>query len=285
MTNILEAVCNIIENPITLLRSHYSGRNRMNNMGEALERYTKDAFAGTLNVTDELIRDSKYYEIFSWLGNQNNPPDAMIRGGDAIEIKKTQSANSNLALNSSYPKSTIRSSSTLITPSFRICEGIDPCWEERDIIYCVGHTSDEELKSIWMVYGSIYAADHSVYERIKTTISSGINGIPDVEFAETNELGGVKKVDPLGITNLRIRGMWHIHNPRKVFSYLHKPAKSKFELICVIPKSKYDTFDQLSKDKINQIDLAGFSLTEVEVKDPNNPASRIPCVLIKHIIE
>jgi hypothetical protein len=286
MTNILEAICNIVENPITSLRSHYSGRNRMNNMGEALERYTKDAFANTLNVTNELERDSRYIELFSWLGNQNNPPDAMIKGGDAIEIKKTQSANSNLALNSSYPKSTIRSSSTLITPSFRICEGIDPCWQERDIIYVVGNTSDEELKSIWFVYGTIYAADHNVYERIKTTISTGINSIPDVEFAETNELGGVKKVDPLGITNLRIRGMWHIHNPRKVFSYLHTPTRAKFELICLIPKTKFDSFDQISKDKVSRINKEGFSMEEVGVKNPNNPAAqKIPCILIKYIIE
>lgn len=37
MTNILEAIINIVENPIISIRNHYSGRNRMNNVGEALE--------------------------------------------------------------------------------------------------------------------------------------------------------------------------------------------------------------------------------------------------------
>ena len=57
-------------------------------MGEALEEYVKDIFAGTVNETDENIRNQKLSEIFSYLGNQNNPPDSMLRGGDAIEVRK-----------------------------------------------------------------------------------------------------------------------------------------------------------------------------------------------------
>ena len=34
-------------------------------------------------------------------------------------------------------------------------------------------------------------------------------------FAETKELGRVNQVDPLGITNLRIRGMWQIETQEK----------------------------------------------------------------------
>ncbi|MDE4957565.1 NgoPII family restriction endonuclease, partial [Francisella tularensis subsp. holarctica] len=39
----------------------------------------------------------------------------MIKGGDAIEVIKTQSSNSRLALNISYPKADLRSSSQMIT--------------------------------------------------------------------------------------------------------------------------------------------------------------------------
>ncbi|MBL0721141.1 MAG: NgoPII family restriction endonuclease [Sulfurovum sp.] len=42
--------------------------------------------------------------------------------------------------------------------------------------------------------------------QIKDTISNGITSIPNVEFTATNELGKVKKIDPLGMTDLRIRG-------------------------------------------------------------------------------
>ncbi|MDE4959452.1 NgoPII family restriction endonuclease, partial [Francisella tularensis subsp. holarctica] len=46
----------------------------------------------------------------------------MIKGGDALEVKKTQSANSILALNSSYPKADLRSSSQMNTNESRACD-------------------------------------------------------------------------------------------------------------------------------------------------------------------
>ena len=187
MTNILEAIINIATNPILNIKSHYSGRNRANNIGEALETFVKDAFANTIQASDELTRMAKYNEVFSWLGNQNHPPDIMIRNGDAIEVKKTQSVNSDLALNSSYPKSNIQSNSNMITQDCKNCEE----WIEKDLIYCVGHTDDEIVNSLWMVYGNIYAAKHETYQIIKKKITDGINEIPNVELAITNELGRV----------------------------------------------------------------------------------------------
>ena len=46
----------------------------------------------------------------------------MIKGGDAIEVKKTESANTSLALNSSYPKSHLTSANPMITNECRTCE-------------------------------------------------------------------------------------------------------------------------------------------------------------------
>ncbi len=281
MTNILEAICNIVQNPIFEIKSFYTGRNRANSVGDALENYIKDAFANSFYINEEKERMKLFSENFSWLGSQNNPPDIIIKGGDAIEVKKTQSANSDLALNSSYPKSTIHSSSPMITQSCKNCEE----WIEKDLIYCVEHTTDTTLKSLWLVYGTIYAANHEIYQRIKNTISTGIDTIPNVEFAETKELGRVNRVDALGITNLRIRGMWQIQNPRKVFSYLHTPNTNKeFELICVIPIEKYNSFEESSKTKIESINKAEFSIQDEKVKDPNNPANLIDCKLIKYIV-
>jgi hypothetical protein len=280
MTNILEAIFNIVNYQNFNIKTIHSGRNRMNSMGTALESYVIDAFANTFTVNDELKRQQIHNQKFSWLGNQNNPPDAMIRNGDAIEVKKTQSPNAGLALNSSYPKSTIRSKSTLIAKGCRECE----TWEERDIIYAVGHTTDDTLKSLWFVYGNIYAADHETYELIKNTIKTGVNEIPNVEFADTKELGGVKRVDPLGITNLRIRGMWHIHNPRTVFNYLHTKTDKDFELVCIIPTEKYNSFPKESRAKLEGINENDFSIEDKQIKDPNNPAKLMDCKLIKLLV-
>jgi hypothetical protein len=275
MTNILEAIVNIANNPVVAIRNHNTGRNRANNVGEALEMFVKDAFANTIQEQDEQVKNTRFSQVFSWLGNQNHPPDIMIRQGDAIEVKKTQSANSDLALNSSYPKSNIHSNSNMITQECRTCEN----WTEKDLIYCVGHTTDDSIKSLWMVYGNIYAAKHETYQVIKQKITDGINEIPNVELAETNELGRVNRVDPLGITNLRIRGMWQIQNPRRVFNYLHTTGDT-FELVAVIPTSKYNSFPTDSKNRIENLGNPNLSISDVQVKDPNNPANLIDGKLI-----
>lgn len=281
MTNILEAIFNIVNTQNFEIKSIYSGRNRANSMGDALENYIKDIFANTLSVSNETQKNIIHNQEFSWLGTQNNPPDIMIRGGDAIEVKKTQSANTTLALNSSYPKADLRSTSPMITRECKDCE----TWSVKDLIYCVGHTSDKSLKSLWMVYGNIYAAKHETYQRIKTSISKGINEIENVVFSETRELGRVNGVDPLGITRLRIRGMWHINNPRRVFYYIHEPKldESKFELVCIIPISKYNSFPKASISKVEGIKINGFSISEGHVKDPNNPANLVTCKVIKFL--
>ena len=279
MTNILEAICNIVEQGNFDIRTFYSGRNRANSMGDALEKYVKDAFANTFSETNEQRRLEIYNEKFSWLGSQNNPPDIMIRGGDAIEVKKTQSSNSKISLNSSYPKADLRSDSPMISSECRSCE----TWERKSLIYCAGHTTDTSLKSLWLIYGDSYAARHETYQRIKTTISAGIEEIPDVVFSETKELGRVNQIDPLGITDLRIRGMWQIDNPRKVFSYLHDTDTTKtFELVSIVPIEKWNEFPEESREKISQINEPSFSIEDARIRDPNNPANLVDVKLITY---
>ena len=266
MSNIIKAFINIVNNPIVELVDYYNGRNRANNSGKALEIYVQDAFADTIKETNELTRLEKLSNIYSYEGNQNNPPDLMLKNSDAIEVKKLQSQNSAIALNSSYPKAKLYADSPMITKACKECEG----WSEKDIIYAVGYTDDSSLKSLWLVYGDCFCADKEVYERIKDTISSGIISIPNVEFTDTKELGKVKKVDPLGITDLRIRGMWHIDNPNKIFSYLHTTQNdSDFELICLMKKEKYDSLPKNDREAVEN--HLSVSVTDVKIKNPNNP--------------
>lgn len=276
---ILDAIINITSHSEHLLTQSSNFMNRANNMGDALENYIKDAFAGTFNESDESKRMSTYSETFSWLGNQNNPPDLILHKGDAIEVKKTESANTQLALNSSHPNNKIYSNSPMITEECKNCEE----WNEKDLIYCVGHASKNKIHSIWLVYGSIYAANQNTYTRIKDTISSGINTIGNLEFSETKELGRVNKVDPLGITNLRIRGMWHIQNPRRVYNYLYKQNPNKtFELVALIPEVKWNSFPENKRFFVEQ--HPNISVSDKKVKNPNNPAKTINIKLVTHCI-
>jgi hypothetical protein len=271
--NILNAIINVIENPANELREFYQSKNRANNMGETLEEYIKDVFANTIAEQDESKRLEKLEKNFSYLGNQNNPPDIIIRGGDAIEVKKIQSKNAGLALNSSYPKAKLFSSSTMITDKCRTCED----WTEKDIIYAVGVVNEKKLLSLCFVYGVDYAASSNIYERIKDVISSGINNISDVEFADTKELGRVNRVDPLGITYLRIRGMWHIQNPMKTFEYL-KLCTSRhdyeFEFMAIINLEKYNSFSDELRMKFEKMayGVGNLNIDDVKIKIPDNPA-------------
>ncbi len=272
-SNVLIAIKNLVENPIFSIVSHYSGRNRVNGVGDALEKYVKDLFAGTLFCNNEYLKMQQYQEVFSYTGNQNNPPDIILKNGDAIEVKKVQGNANALALNSSYPKDKLYADSTMITSNCRNCEQ----WNVKDIIYIVGNTTDTHLKELWFVYGDCYAADKEIYERIKDTIINGLHSIPNIELAETNELGKIKKVDPLGITDLRVRGMWSIFHPKKVFDYIPKQSiLSDFKFYCVMKTEKFEQFSQEDKDSLYNLVNDKFFIHDIQIRNPNNPAQLIP---------
>ncbi len=158
MSNLLKAIKSIVDNPIIKVKDFYSGRNRANSVGEALENYVKDIFANSFELP-EVERLEKFNEVFSYLGNQNNPPDIILRNGDAIETKKVQSPTSALALNSSYPKAKLFADSSMLTKACKTCEE----WVEKDIIYIVGYTTDSDIKYLWFVYGYCFSQKRNVY--------------------------------------------------------------------------------------------------------------------------
>jgi hypothetical protein len=277
MTNLLIALANLIENPVTNLVSHYKVSNRANSMGDALESYIKDLFCNSLNENNLKKKNEIYSKYFSYIGNQNNPPDIIIKKGDAIEVKKIESLRSGIALNSSYPKDKLYSDSTMITTFCRNCED----WREKDLIYTIGVSKDDILKGLWFVYGDCYSASKEVYERVKNKISKGVNELQNVEFAETNELARVNRVDPLGITYLRIRGMWGIENPIKVFNYV-APIDNNSELFvnAILLKEKYLSFPEKDRKYIEKLVDNNFLIKDIKIKSPNNPAQLLEAKLL-----
>lgn len=280
-TNIIKAIINFTQAPIVKLKEVYNNKNRANSMGDALEEYVKDLFASTFSYEDEKERLKEFNKYFSYLGNTTNPPDIIIKNGDAIEVKKIENFTSDLALNSSYPKNKLYSNSPMITKSCRQCE----TWTEKDIIYIVGSVQKQtnKLRHISMIYGIDYAADIEIYTRIKKAISSGIRNISNLEFSETKELGRVNRVDPLGITNLRIRGMWTIKNPLKVFDYIYKrEANKEINMMVIINEEKYKKLKYINdlEDLANRI--SELNIEDVMIKDPNNPSNLKKAKLITY---
>ncbi len=276
MSNLLRAIINISNCTNRQTTNFYKSRVRANNMGEALEKYIKDAFCNTFDVVDENKLNEEYSKHFSYLGNQNNPPDIILKNGDAIEVKKVESVGS-IPLNSSYPKDKLFANSPMITNDCRNCER----WTEKDIIYAVGvvDKNNNTITHMCFVYGEDYAANHEIYERIKNTIKNGVNSIADVEFAESKELGHVNKVDPLGITYLRIRGMWGIENPYKVFQYIYNKKNDGTDFFALINEDRYNSFP---KEDIIELENSDKIIIEnCKIKDPNNTAKLKNAKLIR----
>lgn len=268
MATVIDAIQNLVRNPRTMLGQEYKTHNRANHMGEALEEYVKDLFAGSFNVS-ALERMEAHEQTFSYLGNNSNPPDAMLRNGDAIEVKKTESLDAPLALNSSHPKHKLRSDNPMISEACRDAED----WQEKDILYIVGNVFNGQLRHLAMVYGLDYCASDACYQRLKETIKTGVNAIENVEFAESRELGRVNRVDPLGITYLRIRGMWGIENPWIVFNYIYqRDMRKKLNFMCLINDQKWKTLHQPERlISLSRIDPR-LKISDVKIHDPNNPA-------------
>ena len=266
--SIIDAIMNLVNNPVTKLVREYSSRNRANNAGDALEEYVKDLFAGSFNM-DETSRLERLSEVFSYLGNNSNPPDAMLKDGDAIEVKKIESDDASLALNSSYPKHVLRADSDMISEACRNAE----TWTKKDMLYVVGVVKNAELRHLAIVYGLDYCASELCYAGLKNRIQDGVNSIEGVNFSRTKELGRVNRVDPLGITYLRVRGMWGIENPWKVFDYVYRRDLSKkFNFMCLINSKKWDQLP--GTERVIEVSRANPSLkvSSVKIKDPDNPA-------------
>ena len=263
MTNLLVAIKNIIENPVNELVEYYKGTNRANSMGDALEKYVKDAFCGIDNTLSDIERDKKYSQYFSYLGNSNNPPDLIVKNGDAVEVKKNESLNSAIALNSSYPKSKLYADDSRITVDCKNCE--DFPWTEKDIVYVIGYNpkNTKNLKSICFVYGDCYAARKEIYTQFADKISQGIQEIEGIELVQTNERAKVKKVDPLGITHLRVRAMWHIESPMKVFKDIFVlTPRAKFSLNAIILEDRYSLFPEQDRTYLEQKGI----VKDIEIK-------------------
>lgn len=277
--NIINAIIHLTQHPICELVNHYQNHNRANQAGDALEEYMKDLFANSFHLTEQ-ERIMRHNQVFSYLGNNSNPPDAILRNGDAIEVKKIENAHSALALNSSYPKRTLLANSPMITTACREAE----TWLEKDIIYFVGVVNKQnQLSQLCMVYGLDYCADDECYTRIKNTLKSGVENIQGVEFAETKELGRVNRVDPLGITYLRVRGMWGIENPWSVFRYAYQPnPQHRFNFMCIINHDKWQNLPNTADLMAQQNEH--LSISDIWIKHPNNPAQLVPAKLICYSI-
>lgn len=246
---------------------------RVNKEGTPLDAFIKDAFCNTFAVKDPNKKMGIFLSEFSHLGSQNYPPDMIIKGGDAIEVKKVQNfGGTTIALNSSYPKSKLRADGPMITKEVKNCED----WKEKDMIYCVGNIFSNKAKIIVFVYGDCYAAKPETYERVREAMANGISKL-NLNLSKTRELARLNKIDPLKITDLRVRGMFQIMAPIRLFSNFIKPDLSKeLSAFVVMRKEKFESFEEKEKELTKK----EMSVSDIRIKNPDNPKALLGAKLI-----
>ena len=240
----------------------------INSAGSAFELYVKDLLTGSM-YDNEQERQESYSREFSWLGNQNFPPDAIAKGGDAFEVKKHEKPASSIALNSSQPRDRLSvHDSKLTSGSLEAFGGR----EELDLFYIVGTVPGSTVKSIYFVQGTCYAARNEIYESILSRLSGAIRD-SGLDFSNTRELGRVNRADPLGRASLRVRGMWQITDPSKAFSNIAPPRPGKeFTAYAIMEARKLDSMGGVPD---------GVASQEVELPDPNNPAKSMDAIVME----
>lgn len=266
-------------------------RGSVQSKGESLEEIFKDILCGvTRSKTGS--RPVLYERHLAYQGGKRNPPDAILRGGedgDAFEVKKVLN-NQKLQLNSSHPHSSIeRGKSRLTVKANRIEPETE--WNKRDLFYVVGDIEIGKAKGnwLWVVEGQVIAQETSYYEQLEKRIRESISeslGASGLAFSVSNELGRVDDVDHLKRTDLRIRGMWLLSNPKALFAddlQANVSLAAHCTVITLLTKSKWDRLLSLSSQDLRTFwDLppTNVVIRGCRVREPDDSNQDLQCMLV-----
>ena len=289
--NLIDAIIEIIQaRQFTLPRvMNRDGRNQIadededqgkQGQGLALELYVKRAFAGALSLDNEDEIQERLSETFSFQGAKNHPPDAKIRGGECLEIKKIGKAFSELQFNSSPPAATLSSSDARLILDCQNSEGRP--WEEK-VLYVVGVVPPKtrKISQVFFVYGEDYCP-YIHCNKIYFSLKKKIGKIKSVS-EDTNELGAVKAIGPKGYTSLRIRGMWKMKSPWKVFAQSGDDQSGRFTLLAVISDTIWNNLS--NRDVLQELaSRNSLTIEDFPFYNPNN-AKRRRGKLIKFVCD
>ncbi len=191
----------------------------------------------------------------------------------AFEVK-VHGSTPQIQLNSSPPKRSLKATDTRIEEGCRGCE----IWVEKDFVYFIGKANAEYVEALWLVDGKCIAAESSVYDvlfdRLKATVKE-LGGTPG------NEIGRLNQVDPLKATSLRVRGMWLLDHPAKVFNDIFvKPKSDVFVLNALVSQTKWNSYSSELIADIEALADKGLKVTHVELPDSGGSEAPLQAVHI-----
>ena len=235
-------------------------RGSLGAQGKPFEIFAKNMFAECLGALSSHV-DAAWERTFSWRGSANHPPDFMIRGGDAIEVK-IHGGIGQIQLNSSPPKRTLKVTDPRIQDGCRTCED----WSEKDFLYFIGKANEEFVEALWLIDGTCIADKESTYDIIFDKLALTVS---DLGGEPGNEIGRLNNVDPLRATSLRVRAMWLLEHPARIFQpFLIPPEQGVFVLNCLISAKKWDAYSTKEIEDVMALKSHGLVTQRIEI--PNS---------------
>lgn len=284
-TNVLVALKNILDRNSSMLTPIFRSNGVPNAAGDSLEFFVKDMFCtGASQYQHEHEKERVYNRYLSWNGDSTHFPDFIVRGGVGVEPKKLNNrARGTLALNSSYPKDYIYPSSQNIPSESLLNDEI--FWTQKEVVYVVGNLNNQtnKLISLWMAYGNTFIADKDVYLDLITEIRNSISET-NATLQESKELARAIGIDPLGYSNLRVRGMYELKHPAQVFEqYINdnRYESGITEIFLVILKSDLISLEkeEISPSLAMYYETGTLIQKEISIPDPNEPTEKLDAVI------
>lgn len=272
-SNVLNAIVAIVDHNNNHINGVRSGN--LSQSGRGLEEYILRAFSNSFAL-EEPDYNERLHEVFSYWGSACTPPDAMIRGGVAIEIKKIESA-SQIQLNSSMPKKALFSSDPMLTEECRNAEE----WDKKDIIYAIGVVKNSILRHLFFVYGIDYCPSNSC-ESLFKQLKESIHGISGLSIDDSNELGRINDIGPLKSAYLRMRAMWVMKTPWKVFN-IRIDNRKEFTMSLVVNDDIWGKLLEHSNIDEQILNQKGLSIQNFTIKNPDD-CRPVPGKLITYSI-
>ena len=243
--------------------------------GEGLELWVKHFLAGTIGHADDSVVEEIWSKKFSFHGGTNNPPDVMIKKSIAVEVKKTENASGTIQLNSSWPIRSLLREDSHITQECREAED----WVEKPFLFITGRINPTTKSSgaLWIVDGRCLSDHETVYE---TLMAGARASMLTLGSEKTREIGKFNSVDSLQRTALRVRPMFALNHPAKIFEDIFQnQGTHQFILNVLIPRN---SFTQFPEDQ--QLELTNknrnIQVRNLEIPDPTHKSQKIDATLI-----
>jgi hypothetical protein len=204
----------------------------------------------------------------------------IIQGGDAIIIKTIKTCKGSFTINNYPPKNRLMWNDPWVLKNCRRVDGGQ--WNSKDVFYVTGWIEKGRIKYLIFIQGTCFIPEEKVYNTKINNLKKNIFNYLESEGLQTiktNSLGKVNNIDPLGVTNLRIKSVWSVKNPLKIFSDIFSYDKNKdFTLIGLMFKNKFDSFPKKDIDAI--VNDKNIKIKDVKIKNPNNPKTLMAAKLI-----